>query len=238
MAPIGFSTGSLALANFRLGLSMVEGTPTAAVELSALREDELSPLIDALDDLDLGRFSYISFHAPSRLENLTEEFVVELLARVVEREWPIIVHPDLLQSESLWRKLGRFLCIENMDKRKTVGRTASEMAAVFARFPKASWCFDIGHARQVDPTMSEALSMLDQFRRRLRQVHLSTVDSRSKHEPLSFDAVMAYRGLANSIPMDVPVILETPVTGDAIAMELKRAAWALGRNEPTHSTQG
>src|SRR5438477_12475760 len=76
---IGFSTGSLALNNVRLALKMVAGKRTSAIELSALREEELAPLIDLLDSLDLRQFAYVSFHAPSRLTTLTETAVVELL---------------------------------------------------------------------------------------------------------------------------------------------------------------
>lgn len=41
--------------------------------------------------------------------------------------WPLIVHPELLRTPSLWRTLGSRLCLENMDNRKTTGRTVAEM---------------------------------------------------------------------------------------------------------------
>ncbi len=45
MRPIGFSTGALALADYRLALSMVADTSDVqAIELSALRAPELTPL--------------------------------------------------------------------------------------------------------------------------------------------------------------------------------------------------
>jgi len=55
----GFSTGSLALGDFRLGLQMIEGKRTAAIELSALRDTELETLIDSIEDLDLVQLSQI-----------------------------------------------------------------------------------------------------------------------------------------------------------------------------------
>src|ERR1041385_2107458 len=102
---VGFSTGSLALQNFRMGVQMVQGQPTAAIELSALREEELHPLIDALDSLDLRQFSYISFHAPSKLVRLSERMLVETLAPVIHRGWPIIVHPDVITEFGDWHAL-------------------------------------------------------------------------------------------------------------------------------------
>lgn len=53
MRPIGFSTGALALSNFRLALEELQGQPVNAVELSALRYPELQPLLDALESLTL-----------------------------------------------------------------------------------------------------------------------------------------------------------------------------------------
>ena len=72
------------------------------------------------------------------------------------RNWPIVVHPDAMFDFSLWREFGNLLCLENMDKRKPVGRTVQELDRIFQELPDASFCFDIGHARQVAPTMTEA----------------------------------------------------------------------------------
>ncbi|MGI0084760.1 MAG: hypothetical protein ACREBQ_06730, partial [Nitrososphaerales archaeon] len=66
MRPIGFSTGALAYGDFRRALDILQGKRIAAIELSALRETELAPLIGALDSLDLSAFTYISVHAPSK----------------------------------------------------------------------------------------------------------------------------------------------------------------------------
>lgn len=226
---VGFSTGSLALQNFRLGLQMVQGQPTAAIELSALREDELLPLIEALDSLDLRQFSYISFHAPSKLLRLSEESLVAILAPVIAREWPIVVHPDLIANFSTWMELGELLCIENMDKRKRVGRTVKELAPFFDELPDARLCFDIGHARQVDPTMFEAELILDTYQDRIRQIHLSLVNSESVHEPLNYDSILAFQRVAHRIPKDVPIILETPVSGDRLGEEIEKAKMVLSR---------
>ena len=220
---IGFSTGSLALGNFRLGLKMVAGKSTAAVELSALRDVELQPLVESLDALDLSQFDYISVHAPSRFESVTEMEVLALLEPVFERAWPVVVHPDAIRDFSLWKLHGGLVCIENMDKRKPLGRTAAELSTIFASLPDASLCFDIGHARQIDPTMREARKILAAHGSRLRQVHLSDVTTTSAHEPLGFTALLGYRQIAHLLPSDVPVILETPVGESELEDEMRRA---------------
>jgi len=153
--------------------------------------------------------------------------VDRLAAAVLPRKWPVILHPDAVHNPDLWRRLGRFLCIENMDKRKPIGRTAEELAQVFDLFPEATLCFDIGHARQVDSTMTEAYLILTSFRKRLQQVHMSEVNTRSKHDPLSVTSILAFQDMADFIPPEIPIILETPVPEEQIMREIEKAAEAL-----------
>lgn len=199
---------------------MASDSQTTAIELSALREEELVPLLNQLDSLDLRRFDYISFHAPSQLKQLSEIDLVRLLQPIASRGWPVIVHPDIITDISLWTSLGNRLCIENMDKRKSVGRTCEELTEIFTKLPQASLCFDIGHARQIDPTMCEANRILRRFGDRIGQIHLSLVDSSSVHEPLNYEGTVAFQRVAHLLPREVPVILETPVTDAGIMKEL------------------
>jgi hypothetical protein len=101
-----------------------------------------------------------------------------------------------------------------MDRRKPVGRTTTELALVFDKLPNASLCFDIAHARQFDTSMTEAYKILRDHCGRIRQVHLSEVNTSSKHDLVSPAAVRAYQELSGMIPPRVPVILETPVRSE------------------------
>jgi hypothetical protein len=74
----------------------------------------------------------------------------------------MIVHPDAMHIPAKWARFGDLLCIENMDKRKPIGQTVTDLADIFEALPRASLCFDIGHARQVDPTMSDAAAIRHQ----------------------------------------------------------------------------
>src|SRR5579864_1142623 len=227
MPAIGFSTGALARGDVQRALELLRGKTANAVELSALRQTELPALVHLLDDLDLRQFEYISVHAPSALEPEYENIALELLAGVQERHWPIIVHPDAMYRMAEWNRFGELLYIENMDIRKPIGRTASDLAEIFGNLPQACLCFDIGHARQVDPTMSEAAQILLQFRDRLRQLHISEVNAQSKHDPLSLEAVMAFRRVASLIPREIPIILESRVAETEIQQEIDNALRAL-----------
>lgn len=222
---IGFSTGSIAQGNVEEGLKVATHPQTNAVEISALREDELDPLLRSLDQLrnELRKFSYISFHAPSKRVRMSEADLVDKLKPVAKLGWAIIVHPDVMQDLSLWRALGAAVCIENMDKRKSIGQTTNQLRHIFEQLPDATFCFDIGHASQVDPTMQEADSMLEAFRDRLRQVHMSYVNSTSHHERLNYECIQAYRRVAHLLAESVPVILETPVQSHEVEEELSSA---------------
>lgn len=223
MRRLGFSTGTLAKADYRLALSMLQPYRLDAIELSALRESELTPLLADLDNLPLGGYSHVSFHAPSQLCNLTESEACELLRPVAERGWPIVIHPDIISDYNPWKLLGRSLCLENMDKRKPVGRTAAELEQIFAELPEATLCLDVGHAKQIDPSLLEIRKILESHGHRLQQVHLSDVNSDSGHECLNQLAIMSFQSIGHLIPESVPIILEGPVQQEEIAAELERA---------------
>ena len=227
MHQIGFSTGALALGDFRRALTLLESHDCAVVELSALRETELPTLMSALDDLDIERYSYVSVHAPSRLRTIKESEIARLLRPCIERQWPVILHPDAIGDHGCWRDFGSVLCLENMDKRKPDGRTAAELDKHFSHLPSASLCLDLGHARQIDPTLGVAREILRAFGDRLTQIHLSELDSKSRHAPLSMATVWAVREIARSIP-PAPVIIESMVKPDRIAKELETAAACFG----------
>ena len=53
MGHIGFSTGALALGDWRKALAMLNKSSATAIELSALREQELEPLIKSLSEIEL-----------------------------------------------------------------------------------------------------------------------------------------------------------------------------------------
>jgi hypothetical protein len=229
MEMIGYSTGSLARSDVRRALRLLESRDTGALELSALRVHELAPLLDLLSDLFLDGYHHLSVHAPSAFTAAQEPAIAKALLPVARRGWLVILHPDTIHDHGLWAPFGDRLCIENMDRRKPVGRTVDELRPVFARLPDASFCLDVAHARQCDPSMAEASRMLDTFRERLAEVHVSELDAQSRHVRLSPAGVWAYQKLAGLIPLEIPVIIEAPVRPDEIDAELQASLEALGR---------
>lgn len=221
MRSIGFSTGALALDDFRGALCSLKNKGTEAVELSALRERELIPLVDAIPSLDLRSFRHISVHVPSSMSPGFEAVAVEKLRSVADRGWLIVIHPDVISRYDKWLVFRDRLCIENMDKRKPIGQTAIQLQQMFEKLPDASFCMDLGHARQVDPTMTEAFLILRRFRSRLKQLHISEVNSDSRHGEITLEAFIAFRKVAELIPEDVPVIVESRVPKPDIDREVR-----------------
>jgi hypothetical protein len=237
MVLIGFSTGAVALGNFEPALALLGDTSMTAVELSALRLRELPGLISALPKLDLRQYSYVSIHAPSSFSEPEEENVVQLLQNVPE-DRPIILHPDTIFDFELWRPFGRKITIENMDRRKQVGRSAEELKYFFEKLPDARLCLDLAHVHQFDRTMTEAYRILKTFAHRICQLHVSELDSTGHHYPLSIGTMQAFAEIASMIPAEAAIILESlnPFSGADISAqvswieeEARRACKALGR---------
>jgi hypothetical protein len=63
--------------------------------------------------------------------------------------------------------------------------------------------------------------ILRRFRLRLRQLHVSEVNSDSRHGELTLEASLAFRRLASVIPQDVPAIIESRVPKPDIDREVR-----------------
>jgi hypothetical protein len=225
----GFSTGALAKNNFELAIDLLNKSTANAIELSALREEEVEGLVRKVNSLNLDKFQYISFHAPSKLRFMHEIELIDLLEPIVRKGWPIIVHPDIITNYNSWEKISNCIYIENMDKRKNIGRTTFDLKEIFLKLPNASFCFDIAHARQVDPTMTEAYCMITKFADKLKEIHISSVNTESKHEPLTFEVLLAFKKVARVLPSNIPIILESPTTPDKIEHEMNLATSILSK---------
>lgn len=212
MYRIGFSTGAVAKHDFRRALAILTNSTSAtnAVELSALRSHELPDLLAAVPDLDLRRWTYVSIHAPSKFVSIADERAAAQSLTAIAQAYQvnIIQHPDAIQDWQAWGAIGSRLCLENMDLRKAVGQTCDSMAEVFDRLPDAGFCFDVGHALQVDPTGVEGTRMLRAFGGRLQQVHLSYVNAVSDHELVNRAFLSKVNELLALVPSQVAIILE------------------------------
>lgn len=236
MRDIGYSTGAIALGDFSRALDTLRSHQFRAIELSALRIQEVEPLLAALPRLDLRNYVYVSFHAPSSFAETEEEHLIELLKKLPDN-WPIILHPDAVHNFERWQGLAARLAIENMDRRKSTGRSARELIEIFRLLPQAKMCLDIGHARQIDTSMLETYVLLKTFSDRIVQLHVSEVDSMNRHERISIAAQMAFGQIKNFIPERVPVILEARVNEEEIDQEAGKVVQVLSRSSDSRSIE-
>jgi hypothetical protein len=230
MGVLGYSTGAIALGDFSQAIALLARYDFRAIELSALRVVEVGPLIEALPSLDLSRYSYISFHAPSKFSVEEEEPLIELLSALPE-QWPIVLHPDAIHNAAAWQPLAPRLAIENMDRRKGTGRSAIELTEFFETLPGAKMCLDLGHARQVDSSMVGAYQLLTTFCERIVQLHISEVDTFNRHDLISSAAELAFSQVRKFIPPHVAIILESRVKESEILSEAEKVCRILNMEE-------
>ncbi len=75
--------------------------------------------------------------------------------------------------------------------------------------------------------MTEAYFILRRHGSKLRQVHISEVNTRSKHDRLSYSSILAFQRLAEFISENVPLIVESVIPESEISLELERVEEAL-----------
>jgi hypothetical protein len=59
------------------------------------------------------------------------------------------------------------------------------------------------------------------------------VNTASKHDPLSYAAIMAFQDVSHLIPDNIPLILETPVAVEDMAREMTKVREALPLSRET-----
>lgn len=219
---IGVSTAPLARYNCPLSVDIANTIPMNAIELSFLRKRELMPAFGMMDTFDLSQYQYISIHASSDLKRRDEEVIGNILYQyALNHNRNMIVHPNTIIDFDLWRSFGNFVCIENMDARRDDGRTVREMEVIFARLPEASFCLDIGHARQIDGSMKMAADMIREFKCRLKELHVSEVDADGVHRRISSECANDFSKVAHLIPENTPMIIESPMLNSEILEEIE-----------------
>jgi hypothetical protein len=223
----GFSTGALERGDFRKAVSWIKDSGIKVLELSALRYDELRPLVESLDGLPLASFDYISVHAPSSFPESKETEVIDLLLPISQRGWNVIVHPDVIYHPERWKLLGDRLLIENMDRRKPIGRTATELKSLFRELPDAQLCLDVAHARQLDTSLTLLWEIICDFGDRIKEVHISELDSFCRHRPMSIGAVKDYQRIADSIGSLTPVVIESMIDGSREFLRMEEVEMAV-----------
>jgi hypothetical protein len=91
-------------------------------------------------------------------------------------------------------------------------------------------CFDLGHARQVDPSMIGAYQLLKAYAERIVQLHVSEVDTLNRHDVISRAAEMAFSQIRQFVPKSAAAILEGRVLEKDIGREAEKVRFLLDGN--------
>jgi hypothetical protein len=86
--------------------------------------------------------------------------------------------------------------------------------------------------------MTEAYKLLKSFQNKLKQVHISEVNTASQHDPISYAAKLAFQEVAPLIPPGIPTIIESRVAQSEISQEIFRAKEALPDFAPILTSPG
>lgn len=209
--PLGVSTGYMddLRGDWGAQIERARSFSPFAIELSALREDEVEGLERYLQSSPALPFRYLSVHGPSKERAMSERSLARRLERLSASAQAVVMHPDTIADPAPWRALGRKLVLENMDVRKRDGRTVEELEHWFSELPQAGFCFDVAHAFSLDETMLAAAELLDAFRTRLRHLHVSSLSAGGHHVALSEEHEELFAPLLHRC-LDVPWILEAP----------------------------
>jgi hypothetical protein len=142
----------------------------------------------------------------------------------------------VIRNHSLWQQFGSQLLIENMDRRKSVGRTPGELDRLFRLLPEARMCLDFAHARQIDTTLTLLSQLIARFSSRIAEIHISELDSWCQHQPMSAGAVKDYQVFASHFSDSLPVIIESMLCGNRTSLrmaEVHLASVAMGKLKNT-----
>lgn len=180
---LGFSTGCFFLQQRTLVESIQEiaGVETTAVELNFGRPEELLSLTD--NELiqvyeACQQFQHVSVHAPLR-DAFFGKHDTELLEKLKEvalrtNARYIVFHPDMIDDAAfLEATLGKLVALENMDNRKKIGQSATDLQRFFEIMPSASFLLDLNHVFTLDKTMKLAETLFQLFSDRLVGYHIS-----------------------------------------------------------------
>ena len=78
--------------------------------------------------------------------------------------------------------------------------------------------------------MSVAVEILTEFGDRLAELHISEVDSASRHVAISQLAMRSYQRISSLIPDHIPVIIESMIRETEILSEVEAVRISLGRS--------
>lgn len=146
-------------------------------------------MMDKLERKDFKDFKFLTFHLPGgikkdHIENNKES--IDFLKRVKGfhdklKFDAIVVHPDTIEDWDLLKSFDMPFSVENMDERKTIGKTLESMKEIMSD-NDFKVTLDVNHCYVNDPSMELDDEFWNEFKNRISHFHLSGYKTR--HDPL------------------------------------------------------
>lgn len=210
---LGFSTCSLYQTHDPLSaetFDVFRKIGANAIEIMVHSMDDAPRLLN-LEQKDLAGFRWVSVHAPSFDRFDTNSVIkfrqtLEILEQFCQKIKvnSIVFHPDQIGEWAIFENYTFPVLIENMDWRKEVGKYTDSMKEIFEK-ADAPMVFDLNHCYTNDPTMHLAEEMVENFRDRIFEIHLSGFEK--FHEPLfQTQQIEILNAIYNK---EMPIIIES-----------------------------
>ena len=210
---LGFSTGALYKTQIpqisREAVRLIKDLSCQALELGGQRKDRI-PALNDLKPADVADFSFLSLHTADDViygDNAETKEMLDAIQRAHDRLKfdNIIIHPDKIESWEIFQHYSLPLAIENMDHRKSMGRTIDDIEKILNFNQNFKLVLDLNHCYCNDKTMGLAQDFYQKFKDKIVQIHLSGFIE--LHDPL-------YRSqqkeILDAVPdKNLPIIIES-----------------------------
>ncbi len=201
---------------------------TNAIELHCNDKNTINFLIDNRD-LSFSDFTRVSFHMSALDQKEDENFSRDIskLTRLKEKFdiKNFVFHTDEIFSLEIFGKYRDLpISIENMDNRKSFGKTVEDLKLILNKYP-FGLTLDLQHCFVNDPSMKLAADFQETFKERIVEYHISGFDAQHNHYPL-------YKTKQDIIIdslkyQDIPIIIES--TFDEIGEQKKELKYIKSR---------
>jgi hypothetical protein len=212
---LGIATGAFILErdDWPAAISRAEEEGWSSIELTAITESRFRALIAHLSSGRgvLSSFTRVSIHAPSHFDSSPAEALAAIPSSL--RGFQFIAHPDVYRGAHSLRELGDRVVFENMDVQKSFGRTVEDLDEIYRSFPAAGFCLDVAHVWTNDPSLELGFDLIEHFRDRLAEVHISGIEEDGTHRLTTGSDLARYEPLLAACS-EVPWILETELEPD------------------------
>ena len=164
----------------------------------------------------LRSLKHVSLHAPwtkiKYADNVESQKVFEKLRQIKERIGArfIVFHTNVVEDFGVLKYYELNPLIENIPSFDVSG--LKELQTLMEKFD-IGLCFDIHHACESDPSMNLSYKILEVFKERLSEVHVSGYNDNCPpvHQSKSRKLII---NLLRQIPENIPIIMESPIPKD------------------------